>query len=56
VLGQAGVNIPDFHVGHSPTGEAALMVFSTDQPVPPDVIQTLRSSPGIVEVHLVSET
>jgi D-3-phosphoglycerate dehydrogenase len=56
VLGHAGVNIPDFHVGHSPTGEAALMVFSTDQPVPAQVVDELRASPGIVEVHTISET
>ncbi|MBV8162137.1 MAG: ACT domain-containing protein, partial [Acidimicrobiia bacterium] len=55
VLGGAGVNIPDFHVGHSASGEAALMVFSTDQEVPPTVIDELRGSPGILQVHAISE-
>src|SRR5438477_6008635 len=42
VLGRAEINIPDFHVGHSASGEAALMVFSTSQAVPLGVIEELR--------------
>jgi len=54
-VGDAGVNISDIHLGRSPAGEAALMVLSTDQPVPPAVIDELRGAPGIVRVHPISE-
>jgi D-3-phosphoglycerate dehydrogenase len=54
-LGRAGVNISDMDVGRSPEGEAALMVLSTDHPVPPAVLDELRGAPGILHVHTVSE-
>ncbi len=54
-LGQAGVNISDMDVGRSPEGEAALMVISTDQPVPSEVIRQLRQSAGILHVATVSQ-
>jgi hypothetical protein len=31
-----------------------MMVLSTTQPVPPDVIDQLRSAPGITSVHSIS--
>ena len=55
-VGEAGVNISDIHLGRSPTGEAALMVLSTDEPVPPKLIEQLRAEPGIRRVHPVSES
>ncbi|HEX2042489.1 MAG TPA: phosphoglycerate dehydrogenase [Acidimicrobiales bacterium] len=55
VLGRAGVNVSDMDVGKSPSGEAALMVLATDQPVPPAVIEELRQSPGILQVQAVSD-
>ncbi|MBV9412639.1 MAG: ACT domain-containing protein, partial [Acidimicrobiia bacterium] len=55
-VGDAGVNISDIHLGRSPAGEAALMVLAVDTPVPTEVIDELRASPGIVEVHPISET
>jgi D-3-phosphoglycerate dehydrogenase len=55
-VGNAGVNISDIHLGRSPAGEAALMVLAVDTPVPTGVIDELRASPGIVEVHPISET
>ncbi|MDQ4132157.1 MAG: phosphoglycerate dehydrogenase [Actinomycetota bacterium] len=54
-LGQAGVNISDMDMGRSPEGEAALMVISTDQPVPSEVIRQLRQSAGILHVATVSQ-
>jgi D-3-phosphoglycerate dehydrogenase len=54
-VGEAGTNISDIHLGRSPAGEAALMVLSTDQPVPPEVISRLRAEPGIVRVYPISE-
>jgi D-3-phosphoglycerate dehydrogenase len=53
-LGEAGVNISDMALGRSPAGEAALMVLSTDEPVPAAVIDRLRSAPGILDARLVS--
>ncbi len=53
-LGRSGVNIADMDVGRSPSGEAALMVLSTDQPVPGAVIEELRQAPGILRVHPLS--
>jgi D-3-phosphoglycerate dehydrogenase / 2-oxoglutarate reductase len=53
-LGDADVNIDDMAVGHSPTGAAALMVYAIDQPVPDDVLRTLRESPGIVGAHALT--
>ena len=54
IIGEAGVNISDMDVGRSPSGEAALMVLSTDQQVPAAVLDELRSRPGILEVNTVS--
>jgi D-3-phosphoglycerate dehydrogenase len=55
ILGRAQVNISDMDVGKSPTGEAALMVLTVDTPVPLEVIDELRASPGITRVHPISE-
>jgi D-3-phosphoglycerate dehydrogenase len=46
-LGAAKVNIADMHLGRTPRGEAALMVLSTDESVPFDVVEQLRLEPGI---------
>ncbi|HYX44060.1 MAG TPA: phosphoglycerate dehydrogenase [Acidimicrobiales bacterium] len=54
-LGRAGVNVSDMDVGRSPSGEAALMVLSTDHAVPPDVVEELRRSPGVLHVATVSD-
>ena len=54
-VGNSGVNISDMALGKSPTGEAALMMLAIDKPVPPAVLDKLRASPGIVEVHTISE-
>ena len=53
VLGRAGVNIADMDVGRSTTGEAALMVLATDGPVPERILEELKASPGILQVHPV---
>ena len=46
-LGDAGINISDMDVGRGPGGDAALMVLSTDDIVPPDVVEKLAASDGI---------
>jgi len=48
VLGDAGVNIDDMHLGRSPEGAAALMVLATDVDVADDVLATIRAVPGVV--------
>jgi D-3-phosphoglycerate dehydrogenase len=54
VLGNAGVNINDMDVGRSPAPGSALMVIASSGAVPDDVLDTLRSSPGITSVHVLS--
>jgi D-3-phosphoglycerate dehydrogenase len=54
-LGRVGVNVSDMDVGRSPSGAAALMVLSTDQRVPDDVVTELRDAPGILSVARVSQ-
>jgi D-3-phosphoglycerate dehydrogenase len=49
-LGDAGINISDMDVGRSSSGEAALMVLSTDQPVPDAVLADLRAQIGRAHV------
>ena len=46
-LGASGVNIADMHLGRTPSGEAAMVVLSTDTSVPLDVVESLREQPGI---------
>jgi D-3-phosphoglycerate dehydrogenase len=48
VLGDAGANIDDMHLGRSPEGAAALMVLATRQPVPEDVQAAITALPGVV--------
>jgi D-3-phosphoglycerate dehydrogenase len=45
------INIEDMDVGRSPEGEAAMMVLSTSDPVPRELVETLRAAPGITSVH-----
>ena len=42
-------------VGRSSSGAAALMVLSTDQPLPGEVVAELRAAEGILHVATVSQ-
>ena len=53
LLGRAQVNIADMALGRGPTGEHALMVLSTDSPVPPEVVEELRAQPGILDAKAI---
>jgi D-3-phosphoglycerate dehydrogenase len=53
-LRDGGVNIADMRLGRSPVGPTALMVITTDQPVPSEVPQRLAGQPGILDVHVVA--
>jgi len=53
-LRDAGVNIDDMHLGHSPEGAAAMQVLATGVPVPDDVVAALRQVDGIVSVAAIA--
>ena len=54
LLGDAGINIDDLHLGKDPAGNAAMMVLATDVPVPDEVQATLLATTGIVSVVALS--
>ncbi|MEZ5265943.1 MAG: ACT domain-containing protein [Acidimicrobiales bacterium] len=53
ILGEAGVNIDDMDVGRDPAGEPSTMVVATNRPIPPEVVERLRGTEGIVSVHVM---
>jgi D-3-phosphoglycerate dehydrogenase / 2-oxoglutarate reductase len=54
-LAEASINIADLKVGRSPTGGTALMVLSVDKQVPADLVSRLAETPGILDVHAVTD-
>lgn len=51
LLGAAGVNIADMDVGRSPhVDDQAVMLIAPTSPVQPEVLDDLRSAPGIISV------
>lgn len=54
-LADAGVNIDDMHLGHSPEGAAAMQVLATTPEVPTDVQDGLRRLDGIISVHVLTD-
>ncbi len=53
ILGAAGVNIADLHVGRSADGSAAMMVLSTGDVVSGEVRDALVADPSIHSVHVI---
>jgi len=53
IVGQAGVNISNMHIGEDHDGVAAMMVISTDRPVPEAVQQELLALPGVSSVRML---
>jgi D-3-phosphoglycerate dehydrogenase len=53
-LGRAGVSISNMAVGQTADAATALMVLSTDRPVPAPVLAELEAAEGILDVHAVS--
>jgi hypothetical protein len=41
-------------IGQSPKGATALMILSTESPVPPAVLDQFRAAPGILDVHAIT--
>jgi len=52
-LGEAGVSISSMAVGPSKRARTALMVLSTDRPIPDEVVARLQAAEGILEVHRI---
>ncbi len=53
-LGDAEVSISSMAVGPDPAAGTALMVLSTTSPTPPEVIERLRATEGITDIHLIA--
>ncbi|MGA3352405.1 MAG: phosphoglycerate dehydrogenase [Acidimicrobiales bacterium] len=53
-LGDAGVSITNMAVGQTSGGGTALMLLSTDRPVPRDVLGRLHTEAGILDLHSVA--
>ncbi|HQU27162.1 MAG TPA: NAD(P)-dependent oxidoreductase, partial [Acidimicrobiales bacterium] len=53
-LGAAGVSIESMAVGPDPRDHSALMVLSTVEPTPSEVIASLRATTGIQDIHLIA--
>jgi D-3-phosphoglycerate dehydrogenase len=53
-LGDVGVSITNMAVGQTSGGGTALMVLSTDRPVPAEVTGRVRAAAGILEIHSVA--
>ena len=53
-LGGAGVSISSMSVGPDQRTKTALMVLSTEQPTPAEVIENLRDTQGIQDIHLIT--
>jgi D-3-phosphoglycerate dehydrogenase len=53
-LGEAGVSISSMAVGPDQRTKTALMVLSTEIPTPTDVIDRLRDTEGIQDIHLIT--
>lgn len=54
-LGNAGLNILNMAIGQSPHADTALMVLSTAEEVPDEVLGQLRATAGILDVAAVSQ-
>jgi D-3-phosphoglycerate dehydrogenase len=53
-LGEAGVSISSMAVGPDQRTKTALMVLSTEIPTPAEVIERLRETEGIQDIHLIT--
>ncbi|MBF0161553.1 MAG: phosphoglycerate dehydrogenase [Magnetococcales bacterium] len=53
ILGDAGINIANFHLGRTAIGGRAIAFINIDQDVPAEVMQSLRAVPNVLEVKLV---
>jgi D-3-phosphoglycerate dehydrogenase / 2-oxoglutarate reductase len=56
MLGAAGLNIADMDVGRTDIAGSAVMIISTTEPVPAEMVNLLRNAPGVVSVHPLSSS
>jgi predicted regulator of amino acid metabolism with ACT domain len=54
-LAAAQLNIMDLKVGRSASGSTAMMAVSFEQPVPAEVITSLRATPGILDAVALAD-
>ncbi|MBF0422658.1 MAG: phosphoglycerate dehydrogenase [Magnetococcales bacterium] len=53
LLGEAGINIANFHLGRTRQGGSAVAFINIDQDVPKGVMEQLLQVPNVIEVKLV---
>ena len=53
-LGRADISISSMAVGPDPETKTALMVLSTEAPTPSEVLDELRGTDGIQDIHLIA--
>jgi D-3-phosphoglycerate dehydrogenase / 2-oxoglutarate reductase len=53
VVGAAGINIDDMHLGRSSEGKAALMILATSVGVTPEVQTAVKAVPGVISVAVL---
>jgi D-3-phosphoglycerate dehydrogenase / 2-oxoglutarate reductase len=53
MLGDAGINIGEYHQSRREAGGEALAAISLDNRVPPEVVEALRKQPDILDVRQV---
>jgi D-3-phosphoglycerate dehydrogenase len=53
-LGEANISVASMAVGPDPKTKTALMVLSTTDPTPASVVELLRDTDGIQDIHLIT--
>jgi D-3-phosphoglycerate dehydrogenase len=53
-LGEAGISITSMAVGPDHHTGTALMVISTASPAPTSLVEKVRSTEGILDIHLIA--
>ncbi|MBF0111001.1 MAG: phosphoglycerate dehydrogenase [Magnetococcales bacterium] len=53
ILGDAGINIANFHLGRTHQGGSAVAFINIDQDVPKEIMDRLLEVPNVIEVKLV---
>lgn len=51
IIGNAGVNIDDMHIGRPSRAGSAMMVIATSEPIPPEVVDAISLMPEIAAVR-----
>jgi D-3-phosphoglycerate dehydrogenase len=53
IIGSAGINIAQMHIGTNAAGESALMALSTVSPVPDRVVDQIRRVDGVTDARAI---